>query len=284
VVAVDVDTPTNAGRVVTVALTRKAMPSPNYSSRGGAGVRLLVVHTAEGARTIEELGNFFAKSSSGVSSHTGADDKRGVVGEYVKRGNKAWTAANANPVAVQIELCAFASWSRAEWNTHDAMLDNVAAWLAEEAKHYGLPLTKLTPSQAQGSGRGVCQHRDLGSWGGGHHDCGDGFPMDDVLARAKGGDDEMGYPEWYWDWANWYLTTDRDESKRPAAAPKTIPEWAWEANDELVRIADRYGMTGGERDWLAWYTGGKTGKRPDVPETIPPRWWDDEKWYVNRMP
>lgn len=170
-----------------MALTRKQIPSPNYSSRGGSTVRLLVCHTAEGARTIEELGNFFASSSSGVSSHTGADDKLGVIGEYVKRGNKAWTQGNANPVAVSIELCAFAAWSREEWMRHPNMLSNCARWIAEEAKHFGIPITKLSPSQAQGSGRGVCQHNDLGSWGGGHWDCGSGFPMDHVLDLARGG-------------------------------------------------------------------------------------------------
>ena len=33
-----------------VALRRVAIPSPNYSSRGGATVRLIVFHTAEGRR------------------------------------------------------------------------------------------------------------------------------------------------------------------------------------------------------------------------------------------
>ena len=37
------------------------------------------------------------------------------------------------------------------------------------------------------SGRGVCQHVDLGARGGGHHDCGPGFPMDRVLDMARGG-------------------------------------------------------------------------------------------------
>ena len=78
-----------------MALTRKWIASPNYSSRGGSGVRLIVLHTAEGALTIESLGNYFASSSAQVSSHTGADDKKNTVGEYVKRSNKAWTAANA---------------------------------------------------------------------------------------------------------------------------------------------------------------------------------------------
>jgi N-acetylmuramoyl-L-alanine amidase len=267
-----------------VALQRKSIPSPNYSSRGGSGVRLIVLHTAEGARTIEELGNYFASSSSGVSSHVGADDKAGVIGEYVKRGNKAWTQGNANPVSVSIELCAFAGWSKAEWDKHPNMLENCARWIAEEAAYFGIPITKLSDSQAQGSGRGVCQHENLGSWGGGHWDCGGNFPMDRVLDMARGGGDtdEMGYPEWFWDWSNWYLTTDRDPKDRPKAAPDKIPEWAWDAQDEIVRIGNRYGMTAGERDWINWYVGGKEGKRPDVPETIPPHWWDDETWVIRR--
>lgn len=171
-----------------MTLTRKSIPSPNYSSRGGATVRLIVIHTAEGATTIESLGNFFASSSSGVSSHTGIDDTPGVIGEYVRRDYKAWTAANANPVAVQTELCAFAKWDRAEWDRHPNMLSNCAQWIAEEAAKFGLPITKLTSAQAQGTGRGVCQHADLGSWGGGHWDCGGSFPIDHVLELARGGE------------------------------------------------------------------------------------------------
>lgn len=265
-------------------LTRKAFPSPNYSSRGSAQVRLIVVHTAEGARTIEELGDFFAQSSSGVSSHVGIDDKQNVVGEYVRRGYKAWTAANANPVAVQAELCAFASWTRAEWEKHPNMLRNCAQWIAEEAAYFGLPLQQLTAAQAQGSGHGVCDHVDLGSWGGGHWDCGGAFPMEDVLemARGGGGEDEMGYPDWFWAWSNWYLTTDRDPANRPASAPDDIPDWAWDGLEEVKKIGKRYGMTEGERDWLDWYLDGKKGQRPDVPSTIPDRWWDDEHWALKR--
>jgi len=267
-----------------MALTRKTIPSPNYSSRGGADVRLIVIHTAEGARTYQELGNFFASSSSGVSSHTGIDDTPGVVGEYVRRDYKAWTAAGANPVAVQTELCAFAKWDAAEWSRHPNMLQNCAQWVAEEAAYFGIPITKLTSGQAQGTGRGVCQHADLGSWGGGHWDCGGSFPIDDVLDMARGGgeEDEMGYPDWYWDWSNWYLTTGRDPSKRPADAPEQIPQWAWDANEEQLKLLTRYGMSQGERDWIDWYAGGKKGERPDVPQTIPDRWWPDQKWAAQR--
>lgn len=168
-------------------LNRVPIPSPNYSSRGGAAVRLIVLHTAEGATTIESLGSYFANPASGVSSHVGIDDTPGTVGEYVRREGKAWTAANANPVAVQAELCAFAAWSAAEWQQHPTMLANTAAWIAEEAAAFAIPLTKLTAGDAQGSGRGVCQHNDLGSWGGGHWDCGPAFPIDQVLDMAGGG-------------------------------------------------------------------------------------------------
>lgn len=168
-----------------MALKRVWIPSPNFSSRGGAIVRMLVLHTTEGARTIESLGNWFGQTSTQASSHVGADDKPNTVGEYVRQVDKAWTCAEFNPVSLNIELCAWASWSTAEWNSHPKILDNCAQWIAEECKRYDLPITRLTPAQAQGSGRGVCQHSDLGSRGGGHHDCGPGFPMDKVLEMAR---------------------------------------------------------------------------------------------------
>jgi hypothetical protein len=171
-----------------MALKRVWIPSPNYSSRGGANVRLIVLHTAEGARTIESLGNFFSSASAGVSSQVGIDDQAGKIGEYVKRQNKSWTQSEFNPVATSAELCGFASWTRSEWlQNHANMLSNAAAWIAEESAHFGVPIQKLSASAAQGSGRGVCQHVDLGARGGGHHDCGAGFPIDDVLQMARGG-------------------------------------------------------------------------------------------------
>jgi hypothetical protein len=169
-----------------MALERVSIPSPNYSSRGGATVRLIVLHTAEGATTYQDLGAFFANPASGVSSHVGIDDTPDTVGEYVQRAGKAWTAANANPVAVQAELCAFAEWDATEWANHPDMLANTAAWIAEEAATFGIPIVKLSADEAQGGGTGVCQHADLGSWGGGHWDCGPSFPIDDVLAMAAG--------------------------------------------------------------------------------------------------
>ena len=170
-----------------MALNRVWIPSPNYSSRG-SGVRLIVLHTAEGATTYQSLGSFFSSSSSGVSSHVGIDDTPGVIGEYVRRSDKAWTAANYNPMSTQAELCGFANWSPQTWQQHPTMLSNTAAWIAEEARAYGIPIRKLSASQAQGGQAGVCQHADLGAGGGGHWDCGPNFPIDQVIQMAQGGD------------------------------------------------------------------------------------------------
>ena len=179
--------PNSTGPGVTMTLIREWMPTGSYSSRGGSGVRLIVIHTAEGARTIESLGDFFANEANQVSSHTGADNQKGRIGEYVTRGNKAWTAADYNPVAVQIEMCGFASWSTGTWkNQNHNMLVNCADWIREESQKFGIPITKLNDSQAQGGGRGVCQHINLGAGGGGHVDCGNGFPIDYVLDLARG--------------------------------------------------------------------------------------------------
>ncbi|HEY2303250.1 MAG TPA: N-acetylmuramoyl-L-alanine amidase [Acidimicrobiales bacterium] len=174
-----------------MTLKRVAIPSPNYSSRGGSAVSTIVLHTAEGATTYQSLGSFFANPSSGVSSHVGIDDTANTVGEYVRRDYKAWTAASANPWACQAELCAFAAWDSAEWNRHPNMLANTAAWIAEEAAYFGIPIIALSDAQAQDPGtRGVCQHINLGSMGGGHVDCDYGtgnFPFGKVLDMAKGG-------------------------------------------------------------------------------------------------
>jgi hypothetical protein len=169
-----------------VSLVRVAIPSPNYSARGGSSVRLVVLHTAEGARTYQSLGNYFASPSAGVSSHAGIDDAKGEIGVYVRRGDKAWTQGDANPISVSAEICGFASWDTALWHQHPVMLENAAAWVREECAAFGIPMVKLTASEAQAGASGVCQHVDLGAWGGSHWDCGGGFPMDEVMAMAGG--------------------------------------------------------------------------------------------------
>jgi hypothetical protein len=99
---------------------------------------------------------------------------------------KSWCAAEANPYSTQAELCGFASWDAATWKQHSTMLDNLARWIAEECKHYGIPIVKIGPNEAMHGGRGVCGHVDV-SGPGGHWDPGEFAPWSAVIAAAKNG-------------------------------------------------------------------------------------------------
>lgn len=175
-----------------MSLVRVWWPTANYSSRGGSGVDLIVAHNTEGAQTYQSLGDFF-EGNVGASSHVGIDNHvRGTIGEYVSRGNSAWTACNANKKCIQAEQCtpsgASANWTYEHWMaTQQTLLHNTADWIREEASKFGIPIVRLSASQAQSGSRGICQHSDLGSWGTGHSDCGKGYPINDVIAWAKGG-------------------------------------------------------------------------------------------------
>jgi hypothetical protein len=178
-------------------LKRIWIPSPSYRSGRSGNPRLLVLHTTEGSRTVESLGNYFANRANEVSSHAGADDKPNTIGTYVSRANVAWTQGDANDESISLEMCAFAAWPESEWAKHPNLIDNVAQWLAEESKFFDIPLVRVSPRQALSSGTGVCEHRDLGAWGGGHHDCGDGFPLGDVIQMARDGVKPQAPTIWY---------------------------------------------------------------------------------------
>lgn len=159
--------------------------SPNWSSRGGKKVRLLIVHTAEGAQTVESLGAWFANPNNQVSSHAGIDDKR--IETYVPYDQAAWTARSANSIADQVELCAWAKWTRDEWlGKHTTMLELLAGWLKDRAAARGIPLRKLSPAQVAAGESGVCGHVDwtIGMKDGTHTDPGTSFPWDVVMAMA----------------------------------------------------------------------------------------------------
>jgi hypothetical protein len=170
------------------------IPSPHYSSPRGAYLKG-AFHTTEGAQRIRDLGAWFQNPGAGCSSHHGSDNyERGLFGAYVYESNKAWTQGNGNPVCLSLEQCtpsgAASGWSRQTWLSKTILIDNAAEWMNYMATKYGLPYKWLSNSEAQDSWtKGFCQHVNGGSAWSGHHDCGNGFPADVVLdkARAFGG-------------------------------------------------------------------------------------------------
>lgn len=169
-----------------MTLTRVWTPTKSYST--GSTKRLLVVHDMEGftgPNGAYDCATYF-QGNVGASSQVCIDNNRGRVWECVSRHNASWTQCNYNSVAVSAELSGYASWSRDYWlSNRENELRNTADWIAEESAKFGIPIRSLTAGEAQGGGKGICQHKHLGSSGCGHVDCGDGFPMDTVIQWAN---------------------------------------------------------------------------------------------------
>lgn len=160
-----------------------ALPS---SDRRGARVIWIAIHSAEGARTKEDLYAFFNRNQN-ASSHVGIDG-RGIA-DWVPRERYAWTLLNGNPISVNAELCAFARWTRAQWlstgwvdgcyNPRE-IVRNTARWVLREAKALGIPLQYIGTDGVRARRAGVIIHWDYskGTGNGDHWDTGNNFPFD----------------------------------------------------------------------------------------------------------
>lgn len=166
------------------------IPTANHSSRMGARVRLVVLHTTEGARDVDSLGAYFQRVDN-VSYHGAMDDQR--FESYVNYSEASWSILSANPYTDNAAFCAFSAWDHAEWLRHPRMLELGAAWVAARCVARGLPIRRVTLPEVAAAARdprhpgGVIMHRDY-TWATGdgtHTDCGNGLPWDVILTRAQ---------------------------------------------------------------------------------------------------
>ena len=134
-------------------------PSPNYSSRNGARVRLVVVHDCEGSGP--GAVSWFAQRRSEVSAHIVLNDDGSFATQCVPMSEKAWHACGANPFSDSLELGGFTKLGFGA-----AELDSAAAIVAWLLHRRGLPCRWAE----HGEGDGFCSHYDLGAFGGGHFD------------------------------------------------------------------------------------------------------------------
>lgn len=162
-----------------------------FSSRFGERVRLVVIHTSEGARDVVGLANYLNRPGVQASYHAAVDDQR--LEQYVDYSHAAWALRGGNQESDNLCLCAFAGWSRTEWLRHSRMLELAATWIAQRCQARGVPIRLLTAEEVGDAIRddahpgGVCDHHryTVGTGDGTHTDVGPNFPFDIVISRAQ---------------------------------------------------------------------------------------------------
>ena len=125
--------------------------SPNYSSRNGSAVSLVVIHTCEGAYS--GCWGWLKNSSSGVSAHYVVKEDGGEITQLVAESNRAWHVAAAydctragdqqcnlngvstNNFSVGIEHAGFAS--QASWSA--GIIEASAKLTCDITKGHGVP-------------------------------------------------------------------------------------------------------------------------------------------------
>lgn len=138
-------------------------PSPNFSSRSGTRVDLLVLHDCEGG--YEGSIRWFETSQSKVSAHYVVREDGGEVTQMVDLANSAWHACALNRRSVGVEMSGFASCG-----FEASLLATTTRMFAYLSHHLQIPVRHARA----GVGPGIASHSDLGAAGGGHHD-----PSDD---------------------------------------------------------------------------------------------------------
>lgn len=159
----------------------------NRSSREGAKPKLIFLHDTEGG-TIESVLVEFDNPDAEASAHV-INNRKGQSARAVRDSEKAWSECEYNRLSLSIEQAeSFASESKRQWFTsHDKQLSNTAAWCAEWSIKYGIPLRKgiILGNTVAIIRSGIVQHKDAGSIGCGHSDCGPGYPQRYVVRLAK---------------------------------------------------------------------------------------------------
>jgi N-acetyl-anhydromuramyl-L-alanine amidase AmpD len=161
--------------------------SPSRSSRHGAKIRGVVIHTTESPEgSLIGVVNYLRRPDVGVSSHYVVGDLAHPGEEFtpvvrlVPEKEKAWTAKSANSYFVQYELVGRASRTRRDWVVkYRTQLETVAALVADDVLQYGVPVQHAVP--------GIVGHRDLTKWGypNDHTDPGPNFPWDLFLEIVR---------------------------------------------------------------------------------------------------
>lgn len=140
--------------------------SPNYSSRHGERIRLLVWHETAGAYA--GAVSWLCNPAAQASAHLVVREDGLEATQLVPLAQKAWHAAAFNPQSIGVEHANVL----ARGYSSERQLEVSARIFGWLCLHYSIPPRWSRDGQEPG----VCRHRDLGQAGGGHLQCGPDLP------------------------------------------------------------------------------------------------------------
>lgn len=161
----------------------------NYSSRNGQKVIWVAIHTTEGIMDANDLGYYWQRVTDG-SSHAGCDNNKTKT--YIDPQYASWTLLNGNRKSVNMEICGWARWTRAEWlGPQRGRLVQAANWARQMCDRFGIPKRHIGAEGVARNEAGIIGHVDYtnGARDGSHWDPGPGFPWDVFITLVNGGDD-----------------------------------------------------------------------------------------------
>lgn len=155
--------------------------------RSANELRLIVIHSTE-SPSARSSARYFQESTAGGSTQVlvGEDGcYRSVDDLRIPAG-----APGANKDGLHVEVAGYAKWSREQWYENaPGALAALPGILRAWSDAYGIPLEYVDHKGLLRGERGVTTHADVTraySAGEGNYDPGKGFPLDEVLAAARG--------------------------------------------------------------------------------------------------
>lgn len=171
---------------ITAVCKKDHFPAYRQSgSRPETSIIWIVIHDTEsGADTAESVAKYFKSHSAGGSAHLVVDGKDCF--RCLPNTAIPWGAPGANSKGFHIELCAKASWTRAEWLKNDALLERAAYKTAIHCKKFDIPVRFRTSKGLKKGYAGITTHAECTkAFGGDHTDPGANFPMDVFVKKVK---------------------------------------------------------------------------------------------------
>lgn len=156
--------------------------------RSPSSLKWIVIHSTESASARGSAEYFQSPTSGGSTNLLVGEDGcyRSVDDLRIPAG-----APGANEKGLHVEVAGYAKWTRDQWYQNaPGALDKLVAVLSHWSDAYGIPLRHVDAEGLRRGDMGVTTHADVTrafSGGAGHTDPGKGFPLDDVLERARGG-------------------------------------------------------------------------------------------------